>query len=120
MNGWQLVPVEPTMEMLEASFKVTMSMAAHKWHYRELVYKEMLSAAPTPEPDEDEIGIPPGKDIPVPPVPQPEPTVPTELLNAADDVMYVIKLWQENRTITFVPSEERIFQRFDGDARSQL
>ena len=64
----------------------------------------MLEDSPGPEKG---IGIPPGKDIP-----QPEPTTPTELVNAAKDVMFVIKSWQENRTITILPSEERIFQRF--------
>ena len=91
MNGWQLVPVEPTYEMEFAWNNGKTST------YRRFRERWINALAPAPTPDEDEIGIP-----------QPEP----ELVKAAEDVMFVIKSWQENRTITFVPSEERIFQRF--------
>ena len=48
-EGWKLVPTEPTEEMIAASFEVTMSMAANAKHYKKLVYRNMLNAAPTPD-----------------------------------------------------------------------
>ena len=51
-EGWQLVPIEPTSEMLEAAYKShwTIQVADDAYEFNaENPYKAMLAAAPKPE-----------------------------------------------------------------------
>lgn len=54
LDGWQLVPVEPTIEMLMAGRKQTFAdmTGAHMGPSAENTYKAMLAAAPKPETEE--------------------------------------------------------------------
>ena len=49
-DGWKLVPVEPTPEMMRSGMNVPINKAAR----HNAVYRSMLEAAPQPEPLSDE------------------------------------------------------------------